>query len=204
METNIERLFDLISTKAYQELNKEELEFVLSEMTREEYELQRTVISATEELEYPSAIPLALEESGETIPLLKRSIPLYQVLIGAACLTVGFFLFSGKTKLDLKFDSSFIEFQLENSGSLIQLVHDTVFKDGRTAQTKLKYMNPQLDTVYVIQPTTYPQNTRMLEPGLSSVSAIINEKPKPSAGVSSRNDKTTNLLPAAQTYTSMK
>jgi hypothetical protein len=204
MEKDIERLFDLISSKAYSELTKEENQFVHEHMTQEEYELQRTIIAATDELEYPVAVPLVLEEKAEVIPILKRSIPLYQALIGAACLIVGFFLFSGKSRLDLQFDSSFIDFQFENPNHLVDVVHDTVFKEVGSARTAANSSKPKVDTVYIVQPAGYVPNTRMLDPGIGSVSAVLDEKPKQSVGISSRKDKTTNLLPSTQTYTSMK
>lgn len=204
MEKNIEKLFDLISEKSFEKLSKEEMEFVLEQMSQEEYELQRSIITATDELEYPSAVPLALDEPTEAVPLLKRSVPLYQVLIGAACLIVGFFLFSGKSRLDLKFDSSLTEFQLENPNTLVNVIHDTVFKEASSARAAISYSKPKVDTVYIVQTVDYNQGTRMLDLGIANVSVNLNNKPRQVSGVSSKNDKTTNLLPTAQTYTSMK
>src|ERR1700754_570347 len=97
MEEQHERLFDLIASKSFEELSKEEKSFVLEHLTETEYTLQRKVIAATEALEYAVEEPLALQLPGKKKHLLNRSIPLYQVLIGAACLVLLFMVSNQKS-----------------------------------------------------------------------------------------------------------
>src|SRR6186713_3481105 len=101
MEEQHERLFDLIESKSFEELTSEERVFVLNHLTEAEYNLQRTVISATAALEYGSDEPLTLSIPEKKKSILNRTIPLYQALIGAACLALLFFVVGNQKSYSL-------------------------------------------------------------------------------------------------------
>lgn len=204
MEDHISQLFDLVASKAYGSLTNEEKAFVDQHISPEEYEMQRSIIASTEELEYPSAVPLALEPLQASQPILMRSIPLYQMLIGAACLLVGFFLFSGKKTLDVNFSDDPFRISIQNNSPVIQVVHDTVFKSLpllKSTSAALTNLSSQLvDTVYLLQ-EQYAGNTRMLDASVPSLNVRLNESLVQSSGVSAKDDKSTTLLPKSQEFT---
>src|SRR5687768_14880079 len=129
MEEQHERLFDLIESKSFGELSKEEKSFVLNHLTEVEYDLQRKVISATAALEYDSEEPLALNIPEKNIPFLKRTIPLYKALIGAACLVLLFVVGNRKSySLNWHFTEHPLEISLTGGASSMQIIHDTIIE----------------------------------------------------------------------------
>jgi len=203
MEDHISQLFDLIASKAYRSLTNEEKAFVDQHISPEEYEMQRSIIASTEELEYPDAIPLALETPPVSQPILMRTIPLYQVLIGAACLLVGFFLFSGKKALDVNFSGDPFNISVQHNSPVIQVIHDTVFKSLpllKSTSAALSNMSYVIDTVYVLN-EQYAANTRMLDASVPSLNLKLNESLVQSSGLSAKDDKSTTLLPKSQEFT---
>ena|SRR6218665_1362769 len=207
MEDHIEHLFDLIASKAYESLTAEERVFVDQHISQEEYNLQRTIIASTEELEFPAAVPLPLETVAPSQPILMRSIPLYQVLIGAACLLIGFFLFSGKKTINFDVIDEPFNISVQHSSPVIQVVHDTVFKTLPAINSPAELLSNLsanvVDTVYVIQREQYAKNTRMLD-ATPSLNLQLSENLVQVTGKSAKEDKSTALLPKTSEFSSMK
>ena len=204
MEDHISRLFDLIASKAYESLSTEEKAFVEEHSSQQEYEMQRSIIAAADDLQYPIANPVPLEVESKKPGFLMRSIPLYQVLAIAACLLAGIFIFNGRSTLNVRLLDTPFNVSFTGPNEVSSVIHDTVIKEVKTAKTAVNYAKPVVDTVYVVQIVDNAPSTRMLEPGNGSANVNLTEKPKQNAGVSSKKDKTTNLLPASQTSASMK
>lgn len=204
MEDHISQLFDLIASKAYDSLTNEEKAFADQYISREEYEMQRSIIASANELEYPAAVPLALETVETVKPILMRSIPLYQVLIGAACLLVGFFLFSGKKSMNIDFTDNPFQISVKGNSPVIQVVHDTVFRHFSSIRPTASVINKisanVADTIYVIR-EQYAKSTRMLDASVPSVNVKLNESLVQSPGVPAKEDKSTVLLPKSQEFT---
>ncbi len=208
MEDHIARLFDLIASKAYGSLNTEERTFVDQHISEQEYDLQRMILDSTEELEYPTAVPLVLETKPEKPAILMRGIPLYQVLIGAACLLLGFFLFSGKSGIDFQLIDQPFGISLQNSSPVVQVVHDTVYEVAPNLHSPAAMLSQlsanSVDTVYVIQREQYEKSTRMLDATVPSLNLQLSENLVESKGSSSKEDKSAALLPKPSTFGSMK
>jgi len=208
MEDHIARLFDLIASKAYESLNTEERSFVDQHISEQEYELQRMILDSTSELEYPAAVPIVLETKPRKPAILMRSIPLYQVLVGAACLLLGFFLFSGKSGINFELIDQPFGISLQNSSPVVQVVHDTVFKVVPSihspAQLLSQFSANSTDTVYVIQREQYEKSTRMLDATVPSLNLQLSESLVESKGLSSKEDKSAALLPKPSEFGSMK
>jgi hypothetical protein len=202
MEEQHERLFDLIASKSFEELSKDEQSFVLGHLTEAEYSLQRTVIAASAELEYDTEEPLALELPAPKKPFLKRSIPLYQVLIGAACLVLLFMAANTKTySLNWNFSRYPLEISIANGASSGKVIHDTVVKEIPVLQSGSKIIR---DTVTIVQNSIQQTEKRMLEAGNSVPYPELSEKLLESKSVSLKDDQTAQFLPAVNAIGTMK
>lgn len=201
-ESHIEALFDLISSKPYATLTAEEKAFVDQRISPEEYELQRKVMMATEELNYPDALPLPLEQPVKATPILMRSIPLYQVLVGAACLLLGFFLFTGKGgEVRIGLIDEPIRFSISNSPQVVQVVHDTVDRIVPDLKSPIKIIR---DTISIVRFEESNPHTRMLDARVPTMTVALNSDLLETKGKSSKEDNSTSVLPKTVTYSSMK
>lgn len=201
MEEQHERLFDLIASKSFEDLSKEERSFVLNHLTEAEYTLQRKVIAAAEMLEYDSAEPLALRLPKTKKHWLNRSVPLYQVLIGAACLVLLFM--AGKQKnysLNWRLSEHPLEISLANGVSSGKVIHDTVIKEIPVFRTVSDIIH---DTVTIIQTVLQPEK-RMLEVGNTLVYPELNEKLLESNSTSLKDDPTAQFLPPVNVVNTFK
>lgn len=202
MEEQHERLFDLIASKSFVELSKDEQSFVLGHLTEAEYTLQRTVISATSELEYHTEIPLPLDLPRAKKPLLKRSIPLYQVLIGAACLVLLFMASNTKTySLNWNFSGYPLEISIANGASSGKIIRDTIVKEMPVFQSGSTIIR---DTVILIQNSIQQTEKRMLEAGNSIYYPELSEKLLESKSVSLKDDETAQFLPSITVVNTLK
>lgn len=202
MEEQHERLFDLIASKSFEELSKDEQSFVLSHLTEAEYTLQRAVISATSELEYDIEVPLPLELPTAKKPFLKRSIPLYQVLIGAACLALLFIASNTKSySLNWNFSGYPMEISIANGASSGKVIHDTIVKEMPVFQSGSKIIR---DTVTIVQNSIQQTEKRMLEAGNSISYPELSEKLLESKSVSLKDDQTAQFLPSITTVSTLK
>ncbi len=91
------RLFDLMESKGWEELTEEEQLFVVQQMPKQEYSLQREIMLAASEELYPDdgyePTPLVFYETmAAQTPFMKRSIPLYQALSAVAAVIILFLL----------------------------------------------------------------------------------------------------------------
>lgn len=202
MEEQHARLFDLIESKSFEELSAEEKSFVLKHLSMEEYAFQRKIIAATEELEYETAEPLPLVLKPERNVFFSRSIPLYQALIGAACMILVFVaIWPGKSQqLKMNFAANPLNISLPGSSS-IQVIHDTITKEVPVFQSASGVIR---DTVTVVQYVLKQQENRMLEAGNTIVLPVLNEQLIESRSLSYKDDQTTQFLPAITMVNTMK
>lgn len=201
MEEQHERLFDLIASKSFEELNKEEQSFVLKHLREEEYILQQQVIAASAELAYDSVEPLPLPLDETKKPFLKRTIPLYQALIGAACLVLFFIVGNKKSySLNWRFSTHPVEISLSNGASSVQVIHDTIVKEIPivTASRIIR------DTITVVQQVLQQQNNRLQEVRNPLVYPELTGKLLESKSVPFKEDQTAQFLPSISPENTMK
>lgn len=203
MEEQHERLFDLIESKSFKELTSEEQAFVLSHLTEAEYRLQRTVISAATTLEYGSEEPLALQIPEKKKSILNRTIPLYQALIGAACLVILFFVGNQKNhSLNWRFSGNPLEISLSNGASMssVNIIHDTIVREiPISSASKIIH-----DTITVVQTILQQPEKRMLEAGKTVSYPELTEKLLEGKGTSYKEDQIAQFLPSITVVNTMK
>lgn len=203
MEDDLSRLFDLIESKPFGELNNEERDFVLKQITEEEYSLQRKIHASARELAFEEAIPAPLVIPAAKKQILTRTIPLYQVLIGAACLLVGFFVFSNRkgNSIDIRFLENPVQVSLINAPGEVKIIHDTI-------REKLGLRSPVQvvrDTVTQVQTVFVTRNeTRLLEAGNTLNSIPLDKNLLETGALSAKDDGSVKLLPNLNDYGAMK
>ena len=201
MEEQHERLFDLIESKSFEELTNEEKSFVLSHMTEAEYKLQQNVIAAAPALEYPDTDPLSLELPKAKKHFLNRSVPLYQVLIGAACLVVLFMVGNQKSySLNWRFSEYPLEISVTGASSG-KIIHDTIVKEipvFRTASTIIR------DTVTIVERILQQPEQRLLEVKNTIVYPELSEKLLETKSTPFKDDQTAQFLPSMNIVNTMK
>lgn len=197
------RLFDLIESRSFEELSPEEKRFVLEHLSEAEYQLQRMVLSATSALEYSDEDPLPLVLKPEKRLFFSRTIPLYQALIGAACLLVVFFAIQpGKPRaLNLNFAANPLTVSIAGSPTPIQVIHDTITKEIPVLRSGSEVIR---DTVVLVQYVLKQPENRMLEAGNTLVLPPLNEQLLESKSLSLRNDQTARFLPQIALVNTMK
>lgn len=202
MEEQHERLFDLIESKSFEELNQEERNFVLNHLTEAEYSLQRSVISATAALEYDSVEPAPLQIPKEKKSFFNRTIPLYQALIGAACLALLFIVVGNKKSYSLnwRFSEHPLEISLTNGASSAQIIHDTIVREIPII-TASKIIR---DTITIVQTILQQPEKRMLEVGKTVIYPELTEKLLESKSSSFKDDQTAQFLPSNPVVNTMK
>jgi len=202
MEEQHERLFDLIESKSFEELSKEEQAFVLEHLSEEEYTLQRKVIAASAALEYPSEEPLVLVPQ-EKKRFLNRSIPLYQALLGAASIVLLFLVIGNKKPVLLNWNFSDVPLQisLTNGSASMQTIHDTIVKEipGLRPATKIIH-----DTIAIVQQVLQQPEKRLTEVTQTLIYPELNEKLLESRSQSLKDDQAANLLPPVMMVNTLK
>lgn len=203
MEDQLSRLFDLIESKPFGELNNEERGFVLKQITEEEYNLQRRIHASALELEFEEAIPAPFVLPATKKPILTRTVPLYQVLIGAACLLVGFFVFSNRkgNSIDIQFLENPVQVSLINAPGEVKIIHDTI-REKLGLRSPIQVLR---DTVTLVQTVFVNRNeTRMLEAGNTLNSIPLNKNLLETKTLSAKDDGSVKLLPDLNDYGAMK
>lgn len=201
MEEQHERLFDLIESKSFEELTNEEKSFVLNHITEAEYKLQQNVIAAAPALEYPDPDPLSLELPKVKKNFLNRSVPLYQVLIGAACLVVLFMVGNQKSySLNWRFSEYPLEISVTGVSSG-KVIHDTIVKEipvFRTASTIIR------DTVTVVERILQQPEQHLPEASSPMVYPQLSEKLLETKSTPYKGDQTAQFLPSMSIVNTMK
>ncbi len=203
MEDHMSRLFDLIASRSFEELSSEERGFVLSQISEGEFRLQRSVLASTQELHYDEveALPLVLPNRKQSV--LSKTIPLYQAVIGAACLTIGVFLFADKKSnaLDFRLFENPIEISLTNAPVEVKYIHDTIL-ERLQIKSPVQFVRDtvtMVQTVFVNKP-----EMRVLEAGNSLNTIPLNKNLLEVKSLSAKDDGSIGLLPKINDYSSMK
>lgn len=166
---------------------------MLQHLSEAEYQFQRQIILNSGELAYDShEEPLPLVLPTAQLPLLKRSIPLYQALLGAACLLLLFFtLLLRKTEENPLAPIPIA--QGDRTNPVVHYVYDTVVKE--VLVEKIIYQTLK-DTIHVSTsiPTPINSNLVLLNPSDQVPLPVLNEQLFQNNSVSALYDESTRLL----------
>jgi hypothetical protein len=187
------RLFDLMDQKAFNDLNEEEKQFVLSQMSEEEYSFQQTLMEDTAELNYPDPTPLPLFSQKTTVVWYKRPIPLYQVLSGAAILVLIFSLFL-KNETGGKLPTN--QTAQNDAEPVIQKIYDTIIREVPVFTSSIKVIHDTVDrlqSVFTPSPTNRLINVPREFNSIPLQEVIASNQPP-----SFKEDKTASLLSSNQ------
>lgn len=203
MEASHERLFDLIESRSFEELSPEERAFVLEHLSEAEYTLQRKVIAASSALEYGEEEPLPLVLPRERKHFFNRSIPLYQALLGAACLLLIFLAMGNKKQvlLNWHFPEYPAELSFTNGASSIQTIHDTVIREIPVLRSASDIIR---DTVTIVQTILQQSEQPVQAIGSLVVYPELSEKLLENKGTSCKEDQTSRFLPNTDLVNTMK
>ncbi|WP_343747399.1 hypothetical protein [Fluviicola sp.] len=203
MEEQDARLVDLIESTSFEALSEEEKRFVLKHLTEAEYTLQRKVLGAVSDLEYPEPDPLPLVLKPEKKGMFSRTIPLYQALIGAACLLLVFFVVQpGKSRsLNLNFSENPLQVSFTNPATSVQIIHDTITKEIPVLRSASSIIR---DTVTIVQYVLKQPENRMLEAGNTLVMPPLNEQLLENKSLAFKDDQTARFLPQITFVNTMK
>ncbi|MNJ88911.1 hypothetical protein D3C87_64690 [compost metagenome] len=193
MEEHAERLFELIESKSFKELNREEKAFVLSHLTEQEFILQRQVIAASAALEYDVQEPYSLQIPKEKKSFLNKTIPLYQAFIGAACLVL-LFIFAGNRNnytLNWRFPENPLEISLTNGASSVQIIHDTIVKEIPGLRSASGIIH---DTITIVQNVLQQPEKHIPDVSRSLIYPELTGKLLESKSVALKEDETAQLL----------
>lgn len=190
MENQESYLFDLLESKSYDDLSENERKVVLTFLTEEEYRFQRRVLVATESLHYPVAEPLPLAVKSTKIGFFNRTIPLYQALLGAACLLLIFNIFQSKKESDV-IPSVAVSKQSDTIEKFIYLT-DTIWKEVMIPTTLVSIVK---DTVKLIR-NEYQNvtETKSLEARNTVPFPLLDDRLLQSNAVSFQEDESARIL----------
>ncbi len=137
-----EKLFDLLEAKAFNELIEAEEKFVLKNVSKEEYLFQRNVILGLSEIESKVmlATPLSFSKDKKS-----RTVPLWQVLVGAAALILGFVMIYPKLTV---FSKNNFANETVVADTLFVKKTDTIYLPSKQSQAKFIY---QTDTIQIVE-----------------------------------------------------
>lgn len=181
LNTQDERLLQLVETKAFDALNEEEKAFVQERISPEEYTRMRTVIGESKYI-YPMAEPKPLQVAEK-----KRGfvIPLYQAVAGiAAAVIISFFIFRNESVVTKVVEKP------------VYAQADTVYVDRVTVDTVVEYQTRYIESTRIEERTTPGCNTAQFVSGDNDV-----ETPDLSgfslkhSGQPASNDPTIALIP---------
>lgn len=170
-------IFDLIETKSFDELTKEQQQFVLQWMTEEEYHMRQLIANEAEKLAYDIPPVAPLNVRARSVPFWKKQIPLWQTFTGIAA-TFLIIFFIPRTSEEIE----------STPNQLISVIYDTIIKP---ADTVFVLTTKRItDTVFV--PTNIAQELpqqRMLEAPSSNYTPIKDATTYNASSVSLRDEK---------------
>lgn len=200
METET-RIFDLLEKYSFEQLSEQDNIFVLSEMSKEEYDFQREIMLGAAELDYNIPKPLPFAAPLARVVFWKRPIPLYQVSVAAA-LIFGFFLFTRNEEERKNTDVSF--------GALVSLNNNFISRTDTVFDTITQF-SPMItlihDTVYLKEFLTEyvveSENNALSRPLASLESTAFPNLVSsfgPVKNASLKGDETAHLIPKALSF----
>jgi hypothetical protein len=181
------RLFDLIASTNFEDLSNLDQAFVLSHMTEAEYRLHGTIQSAAmaEEVTIPAPTPLVIPRA-KTV-WYKRSIPLYQVISGAAVLLLCFWVLRNPETTSPR-----VTQPVKNNTTASQIIYDTIVREIPVIQTAIRYVHDTVKEIqyelYTLAPNREIQVAREIEP-IPLTDALLKSK-----APSLKEDKSSGLL----------
>lgn len=185
------RLLDLLESKAFEELDPSEREWVLLHLSETEYRLQWTIIQETDDLVFPEADVLPLELPGTKTAWYKQSVPLYQVLSVAAVFAIMIWIFRQPDSGNPIRIS--IQPVINPLAAISTVVHDTIYKPVPVIHRSVQIVHDTIQQAYYELNSNYREQrplklTREFEP------MELNERLIKSQSLSLKEDKSANLL----------
>jgi hypothetical protein len=205
MEELHARLFDLIESKSFEKLTEEEKNFVLTNLSEEEYKLQQKIINSASDLydDSEEPLPLAIPTEKKKKGFFTKSIPLYQAVISVAATLLIFIAIwpkQNQSSLKLNFDGNPLNISLSGSPA-VQIIHDTIVQKIPSFQSVSQIV---YDTVLLVQQVLKQPENRQLEVGQRIIQPELTQQLLESKSQSYKDDKVAQLLPNISVVNTIK
>jgi hypothetical protein len=192
LDKNSEKLFDLIESKNWNQLTAEEIQFVLLQMTKDEYHFQRQILTEAEDIfeENLDAKPLMLSER-KTMPIIAMRVPLYQTLLAVAATVLVFLMLWPKNP---KIEQPIVQPIAQQKPEIkTNFVHDTVVKYITLTQISERVV---YDTITaVVQTTVKSEEPRLFQANNNLPILDLSPSKLEARGNSLKDENTVSLLP---------
>jgi hypothetical protein len=145
LNPNENLLVDLIENYDFFELSEEDKNFVLDQMSQEDYDFQRTIISEAKHVWETNITPKPLEIVSKNKQRKGIVIPLYQAILAVASVIILFILIWPKDQIN---NDKVLKFSENDTIIQTKIVHDTFVKyipkinyiEKNVTQTKIEYI----------------------------------------------------------------
>jgi hypothetical protein len=169
LNPNENLLVDLIENYDFFELNEKDKLFVLEQMSQEDYDFQRTIISEAKHIWETNITPRPLEFVSKNTQRKGIVIPLYQAILAVASVIILFILIWPKDQIN---NDKVLKFSENDTIIKTKIVHDTFVK----YVPKIKYVEKNIPQTKIEYITVYEDNA-MEEPRLLDVAQSLNLPP---------------------------
>lgn len=169
LNPNENLLVDLIENYDFFELNEKDKLFVLEQMSQEDYDFQRTIISEANHVWETIITPRPLEIVSKNTQRKGIVIPLYQAILAVASVIILFILIWPKDQIN---NDKVLKFSENDTIIQTKIVHDTFVK----YVPKIKYVEKNIPQTKIEYITVY-EDKSMDEPRLLDVAQSLNLPP---------------------------
>lgn len=192
LDKNSEKLFDLIESKNWNQLTAEEIQFVLLQMTKDEYHFQRQILKEAADIfeENLDAKTLILPAKKVT-PILAMPIPLYQTILAVAATVLVFLMLWPKNQ---QIEHQVIQPMAQQKPEIkTNFVHDTVVKYITLTQIAERVV---YDTITaVVQTSVKSEEPRLFQANNNLPILDLSPSKLEARGNSLKDENTVSLLP---------
>lgn len=194
LNQNESKLFDLIESTDYFNLSNEDKKFVASQISEEEYQLQRRILSDSSNLfENEEIKPLPLMIPIEQKSKRVKTIPLYQAILAVASVCILFLLFWPINNKIMNQGNEFVAASKPKDIIQKENIHDTIVQYIHDVKVIEKIV---IDTVreYITETNfTIPDN-RLLEATNSISIPVLKKEDIITKGVSLKDDQSSRFI----------
>ncbi len=169
LNPNENLLVDLIENYDFFELNEKDKLFVLEQMSQEDYDFQRIIISEAKHVWETNITPKPLEIVSKNTQRKGIVIPLYQAILAVASVIILFILIWPKDQIN---NDKLLKFTENDTIIQTKIVHDTFVK----YVPKIKYVEKNIPQTKIEYITVY-EDKAMDEPRLLDVAQSLNLPP---------------------------